>query len=433
MKKEVEIEERKPYGSGYKWVIVALCFLTVMICLGFCSSPRSLFVGPMSEALGVDRSVYSFNDSLRYITTAVTNLFFGFLIVKFGEKKLMLMGILSLIGSSLCYVFANGVVLLYLGGILLGFGFSFTTTTMVGYVIDKWSRNNKGTIMGLVLAANGIGGAIAIQIVSPIIESNREIPGYKLAYIVVAVILSVLAAVIALFFRRKKESDSEKEDNSGKSKKRGRSWIGIELSDARKKWYFYAILAIMFFTGLSLQGISGIAPQHMKDVGMDPDTVKSVMSLGSLALALFKFGAGFAYDRLGLRTTVSVCTAASVLAMISLIAVNATSVGTAVVYMILIHVALPLETVMIPIYSSDLFGDKSYGRILGLFVSMNTAGFAIGAPLTNLCYDLTGSYKTGFYIGIVIMLCVTVCLQFVISAANKTRKKVCAEISDGQK
>ena len=431
MEKEVERSARRSADGRYKWVIVGLCFLTVMITLGFCSSPKSLFIGPISEAIGVDRSVYSVNDSLRYITTAVTNLFFGLFIMKFGEKKLMLAGIVSLICSSLCYALASGVAMLYLGGILLGFGFSFTSTTMVGYVIDKWSKNNKGTIMGLVLAANGVGGVISIQIISPIIEGGRDIPGYKLAYLVIAAVLSALAVIIALFFRRKKDSDGEEEETQTK-RRNGRSWAGIEMSEAQKKWYFYAILAIMFFTGLSLQGISGIAPQHMRDVGMAPELVKGIMSLGSVTLALFKFSAGFAYDRFGLRATVTTCTVASMLAIFALIAVNSASVVTAAVYMILIHVALPLETVMIPIYASDLFGDRAYGKILGLFVSMNTAGFALGAPLVNLCYDLSGSYKTGFYVGIVIMLCVAVCLQFVISASNKTREKVRAEISGGQ-
>ena len=67
----------------------------------------------------------------------------------------------------LCYALATNVLLLYLGGILLGIGLSWTTTTMVGYVINIWSKNNKGTIMGAVLAANGVGGALALVTPTP--------------------------------------------------------------------------------------------------------------------------------------------------------------------------------------------------------------------------------------------------------------------------
>lgn len=79
----------------YKWVIVALCFVMVFTTLGFCSSTKSLFVKPITELLLVDRTVYSFVDSLRFISTAVVNIFFGFLVAKFGVKKLITAGFSS--------------------------------------------------------------------------------------------------------------------------------------------------------------------------------------------------------------------------------------------------------------------------------------------------------------------------------------------------
>jgi len=71
----------------YKWVIVALCFLMVFTSLGFCSSNKSLYLSAITGALGIKRSVFSFGDSCRYITTAVVNLFFGTLVSKYGTRK----------------------------------------------------------------------------------------------------------------------------------------------------------------------------------------------------------------------------------------------------------------------------------------------------------------------------------------------------------
>jgi len=87
--------EKKKFD--YKWVIVALSFLMVMICLGFCSSPKSLFIGPVTDALGIKRSLFSINDSMRFISTAVINIFFGSLINRYGAKKLICAGFISLI------------------------------------------------------------------------------------------------------------------------------------------------------------------------------------------------------------------------------------------------------------------------------------------------------------------------------------------------
>ena len=172
--------EKKKFQFDYKYVIIALCCIMVFTTLGFCSSPRSIFIVAVTEALGITRSAFSLSNSARYITTAIVNMFFGTLIYKFGPKKLICAGFISLISSMLVFSFAPNAFILCVGGVLLGLGFSFTTTTMVGAVVNKWCKKNKGTIMGAVLAANGIGGAISIQIMTPIIESGKR--GYVNAY-----------------------------------------------------------------------------------------------------------------------------------------------------------------------------------------------------------------------------------------------------------
>lgn len=42
----------------YRWVIVAASFLMVFVCLGFCSSSKSLYLAAITEALGIKRSLF---------------------------------------------------------------------------------------------------------------------------------------------------------------------------------------------------------------------------------------------------------------------------------------------------------------------------------------------------------------------------------------
>lgn len=42
----------------YKWVIAAACFLMVMICLGFCSSTKPLYLSAITKALDIERSFF---------------------------------------------------------------------------------------------------------------------------------------------------------------------------------------------------------------------------------------------------------------------------------------------------------------------------------------------------------------------------------------
>lgn len=63
--------------------------------------------------------------------------------------------------------------------------------------------------MGAILAANGLGGATAIQIVGPIIES--DVWGYRSAYRLVAIILLITAVLILVLFRENPKGQEKTE------------------------------------------------------------------------------------------------------------------------------------------------------------------------------------------------------------------------------
>jgi MFS family permease len=410
----------------YKWVVVGVCFLTVMITLGFCSSTKSLYLDVVTKKLGIDRSLFSLNDTCRFVANAIVNLFFGALVLKFGTKKLMLAGICCLTGSMLCYALANSLLVFYLGGILLGIGFSWTGTTMIGCVINKWCKENRGTIMGAVLAANGIGGAIAIQILSPIIEAGGE--SYRNAYMISGFAVLTVGLLILIFMREAPKGCADEKTVHKKKKGRGEPWPGISYTRAKATPYFYVALVCIFFTGFCLQGITGIAKAHMRDVGLTAEYVAYAMSFHSLALAGFKFLTGLIYDKFGLRFTTSMCsiTASVVMLLLALITNSPIGMAIAMIYSIFSSLALPLETIMLPIYAADLFGEHSYEKVLGIFVSVNVMGYALGTPSVNLCFDLVGTYKPILFVCSAIMLAVTVVMQFVVSKAHKMRAEVTA-------
>lgn len=324
--------------------------------------------------------------------------------------------------SLLVYAAATKVYMFCIGGILLGIGFSWTTLTMVGCVITRWCKNNRGTVMGAVLAANGLGSALAMQIFTPVIYSGKF--GYKKAYLLMALIMLIVGILIVSLFKERPKDYSAEYVSSSEKKPRGQSWEGIEYFAVIRKTYFYYAAICVFFTGMVLQSVTGVAAAHMEDCGLDARYIATVLTVNSLALAAFKFLTGFLYDRRGLRFTITVCCISAVCVMFFLTMMNNSIHGMiiAMFYAIFSALALPLETIMLPIYARDLFGEKPFDKILGIFVSLNTAGYALGTPVINLCYDISGSYNAGFVASGIIMLIVTIYMQIVISAAQKQRK-----------
>ena len=44
---------------GYLPIIIMLCFLMIFVGLGFCSTNRSIYLAPITEALDIKRSMFS--------------------------------------------------------------------------------------------------------------------------------------------------------------------------------------------------------------------------------------------------------------------------------------------------------------------------------------------------------------------------------------
>ncbi|MBR4305029.1 MAG: MFS transporter [Clostridia bacterium] len=409
----------------YRWVIAAVCFLIIFTALGFCSSTKALFLKPVTDKLEISRSLFSITDSIRHVTNAVLSLFFGNLVMKFGTKKLACAGLLCLCTAMTIYSFASHIGVFYIGGFFLGIGMSWTGTSMVGYVIGKWFKENRGTVMGAILAANGLGGAVSAQLVSPIIHSGAE--GFRNAYRVIALCVFIIFIIALVLFKDQPKGfvdNGEKPSAKKKHPKRAQVWTGIDYKEVRTKPYFWLLLICIFVGGAATNTISSVSSAHFGDVGLDTAFIATALSLHSLALTVSKIAAGFCYDKIGLRFTSLTIYLIGVVSMFMLALVGPTSYGLASAFQILISFALPINTIMLPLYAADMFGEKSYVKIMGMFVAVCTAGYAVGTPFTNLIFDLTGTYRNVSIVYGVVLLVVATVFQIILTKTNKIKAEI---------
>jgi len=140
------------------------------------------------------------------------------------------------------------------------------------------------------------------------------------------------------------------------------------------------------------------------------------------------------YDRKGLRITMNICLISAFIALAALVSVSDTPFGRtmAAIRIVFSSISLPLETVMLPLFASELFGNKSFEKNVGLFASASYAGFALGSPLANMFFDIFGNYNFPFILFAAFILFVTISMQFVLSAANKDRKIILDAIPNTQ-
>ena len=160
-----------------RWTNIVLCAMIFFFCFGFFSSNKSLYLKAITDALDMPRTAYSLATSFRFVATALISMFFGPLRQKFGAKKMLLAGIFLLTASAILNSVANAVWMFCLSELIAGIGFSWVGTPMVSSIINRCCQKNVGTIRGAVMAANGVGGALAAQSVTPIIYAEGNPSG----------------------------------------------------------------------------------------------------------------------------------------------------------------------------------------------------------------------------------------------------------------
>lgn len=276
---------------------------------------------------------------------------------------------------------------------------------------------------GLILCANGLGGALAAQIVTPLIYEEGNAFGYRNAYHFVAQLLLIVGIVVVILIR---EPSGAAPVNIPKKRHKGKKWEGISFYEALRKPYFYAAAVCVFLTGMCLQGINGIAAAHLGDVGVDKGVVATVLSVLSVGLCISKLLAGISYDKLGLQATLLICECFGVLSFLALAVSDNSNFGitAAIAWAVLSSLALPLETVMVPLIAADMFGEKDFSKMVGIFVSVNTAGYAFGTPVANLIFDQCGTYKPMLFMTALTMLLIAGGFWFITNAAGRVRKQI---------
>ena len=303
-----DIKEEKKFN--YDFIIIALCALVFILGSGLWGA-GGLVVVPITTALDISRTTYSFTNTIRAATVSIATLFFAFFVDKLGTKPMLCIGFVAYFFAALLYALAKSIVLLYLSAFSLGLAFSWTGTPIVSYIINKVCKKNEGAILAGVLSGSALGAIIFTQIVTPFISDNSDPFGYRNAYYIMAGISVVMFFLLLFLFKAPRKGE---ELNVKKGKEtRGKKWIGIEYAQAYKKPYFYGVCVCVFMSGVFLSGLSGLSAAHMSDRGINVDTIALVASISAIAVLVFKFVAGIIYDHAGLRVTITITSLSAIL------------------------------------------------------------------------------------------------------------------------
>src|SRR6266513_4024941 len=181
----------------YGWLIISLCFLTTLTSAGVRSSP-SVLIHPLEAEFGWSRTLIASAVSMNLLLFGIAAPLSGFLIDRFGPRKVM-MGSLSLliVGVSGTMMMTQFWQFFLVWGVIVGFGAGGVGSVLTATVGNRWFVAKRGLALGILGSGRSTGQIIFL----PLFMAMITYAGWRMGSMILIVVAIILLPLIYVFMR----------------------------------------------------------------------------------------------------------------------------------------------------------------------------------------------------------------------------------------
>jgi MFS family permease len=401
--------DRKQGVAGNQTFILTAAFFTLLAIVGFVLYGLPFFYDFYIRDFGWSRSTVTSGNALgKLLVAPLFGFIAGWLIDKYGPRKLMMTGILmtavALVGLSMM----KSLGLFYVSYILVALGYVFGGPLPCQVLISRWFSKNRGKAMGIAYLGIGTGFALVPQIAAGL----EKHVGWHNSLLALAGIIFVIALPLSLFVR----NAPPEFETSAKPQTETR------ISDILRNRNFYLLA---FGSMCSIAAVGGIN-QHLKlylrDLSYTQAQAANIMSLVAIMSLAGRVLMGWLADLFPRKY---------VMILIYLIVGSAIPLllfpdfpGRIYIFAVIFGLGLGGDYMIIPLMAGDLFGVRTLGRVMGIILVADGLAESSMPMLVGKLYDAgSKSYLPGF----IVLICVALFGAVVISFLP--RKKLSSEMN----
>ena len=377
---------------GNRWLVVIASMCGLMVGTGaILIFATSVFLRPVSAELGITRGDLSGALLVATLFTAISCPIVGWLVDRYGARKLMLAGLplyaLCVAGFGFMQAQPFWVIPLLYG--LLGFIGGLQTPIPYAYVVNRWFDRQRGLALGIATAGVGLG----VALLPPYLAWMIGAFGWRQAYWGLAITVLVLAWLpVVLFVREPGLGEAEAQRGVAVAAP-GTELPGDEASTAFKTRRFWALTIAFFLAVVAINGtLTHIIPLMM-DRGIQLQQAAFIFSFAGYAIILGRIIAGWCLDRIWGPYVAIVF---FVIPMIGIALLGTGDTSLAVAGAVLCGAGIGAEIDLMAFFVSRYFGLKAYGRIYGLMFAIFNIGTGLGPALSGKAFDAYHSYSQIF-------------------------------------
>ena len=391
----------------YGWVVVWVVFVALLVSAGVRAAPTVL-INPLETELGWGRAAISAAVSVGLLLYGLSGPVAGWLMDRFGPKRLTLLGLAIIGGSTLMGATMTELWQLNLfWGVLSGVGTGIVAPVLGATVANRWFVERRGLVLGIFGAAASAGQLVSVPTLMWLVVEA----GWRMGTIILAAVALLVILPVLLFMRDdparlglRPYGGSSPEAPAAQQSPAPEP--GTALADAQERTggvilralrspVFWLLSGSFFICGATSNGIIGVHfVPHSIDHGIPQVTAASVLALMGAMNFVGTIASGWLTDRFDPRKLLAVYYSGRGLSLLLLPFV--TDFGGLAVFAIffgLDYIATVPPTVALV---ADRFGRAHVGVIFGWVFFGHQLGAALASYLGGVARDSLGDYRLAF-------------------------------------
>ena len=364
--------------------VTATAFAALFSVVGLALYGLPLYYDFMVREFGWSRTMVTSGNALsKLVVGPVFGFGAGWIVDRFGPRRLMLAGILMAGGALVGLGAVSAVSAFYVFYFFNALGYVCGGPLPNQVLLSRWFDKARGKAMGIAYLGIGVGGAI-VPLLSAWLTGRFA---WRVSLQLVGVLIVLIAFPLAFVVPERREP--------GETRRPARMSTDQSIGTLLTSPAFY-LLAIGSMCSIAAVGGTN---QHLKlflslDLGFAQRDAAQIISLVlaiSIAGRLFM---GWLADRVPVKH-VMLLIYALVAGSVPLLLAGA-SRPAMYAFAVVFGLGLGGEYMIIPLMAGQLFGLEVLGRVMGIVLTADGVAEATAPMLVGYLRDQSGSYTTGF-------------------------------------
>ncbi len=393
--------EGKGRGIHYGWTVVGVAFAALFVNYGI-RYTNTVLLKSFTGDLGIGRGQGSLPFTVSVLVYAFLAPLAGRLVDRYGPRLVISAGaLLGGLGLWACSRASSLWMLVLFYGLVFGVGSNGIGLVPTNTAVASWFRRNMGTALGLATTGIGFGTMVLPRLIGFV--DHRW--GWRASFQVLGYVTLALAPAAYLALRPGPASEAVETDcpSHGDSSTQSIDTCDLTLRQALGTSSFWLLFAGFILIVIALYGVMVHQVPYATDRGISSGWAGwSVTVVGAFSI-FGRFFFGWLSDRVGEKKR-SLYPACALLVLSFLLLFLVRNPWSLMLFAAAFGVGYAAYGPVIPAVVAEVFGKKNMGSIFGLVTTGGALGGALGPYVTGLIYDLSGSYRMAWMLGLACVL-----------------------------